>query len=226
MKKATYLERLARYGINSSHPGGLVLTREILRHEKITTDMTVLDIGCGTGQTSMYIRTHYPCKVIAADINAEMLERAKKNFESHHLDIPLRRVNAMDMPFLDNSFDMIISESVSVFTNIRKTLREYYRVLKKGGVLLEIEGTALQPLNFPEAEDFKRVLGIEHLPTREEWNKIFKEAGFSDIRVLCFQRMNWVGTGSPSINRAFQDYINIMNRYREKLRYGVYRCVV
>lgn len=226
MTKLSYLDRLAEYGVNSAHPGGLALTRELLRNETITTDMTLLDVGCGTGQTAAYIAEHYPCKVTAADINPLMLEKARKNFTDHGLDIPLVKANVMDLPFRKYSFDIILAESVTVFTHIGKTIREYRRVLKPGGLLLDIEATALSPLTKEESDDFYAVLGIEQMPTRDEWRQMFQESGFSDVRILLTRRMNWVQSLSPKMNRIFGEYAKVLFHYRNKFGYGVYRCRV
>lgn len=225
MGKLSYLDRLAEYGVSGAHPGGLALTRRLLRHETITADMMLLDVGCGTGQTAAYIAGHYPCKVTAADINPRMLEKARQNFADYQLDIPLIKANAMDLPFHKHSFDMVLAESVTVFTNIRKTLREYCRVLKPGGILLDIEATALATLSPDEAADFQKVLGIERLPTRDEWRHMFDEAGFIQVRVLLERRMNWLQSLSPKMNRDFGEYAGILYHHRNKFGYGVYRGV-
>jgi ubiquinone/menaquinone biosynthesis C-methylase UbiE len=223
VKTPAYLDRLAIYGVDGAHPGGLHLTAKLLRNETITADTLLLDVGCGTGQTSAYIGSHYPCKPVAVDISPEMLEKAEKKFAQYHLDIPLIRADVMNLPFRRNCFDIVLSESVTNFTRIRRTLREYYRVLKPGGILLEIEATALAPLTSKEAETVA-TLGIQYLPTRDEWRILFQESGFSEIRVLTVQPMSRLGVLPPEFTRCFPDYTGIMGRYRRKMGYGVYRC--
>jgi SAM-dependent methyltransferase len=223
VKTTAYLDRLAICGVEGAHPGGLFLTAKLLRNEVITADTLILDVGCGTGQTSAYIGTHYPCKPIALDINPEMLEKAEKKFAQYHLDIPLLRADVMNLPFRRNCFDMVLSESVTNFTQISRTLREYYRVLKPGGILLEIEATALAPLT-PKEIEAVATLGVKHLPTRDEWRTFFQESGFSEIRVLTVQPMNRFGVFPPEFIRFFPDFTGIMGRYRKKMGYGVYRC--
>ncbi len=224
MEKVTYLDLLAEHGVNNAHPGGSGLTRKLLRHEKISSDMTLLDIGCGTGQTSVYIATHHPCQVIAADINPKMLERARQSFTKNHLDIPLLCADATHLPFPKNSFHIVLSESVITFTDISRTLCEFYRVIKPGGKLLAIEVTALQPVTSSEMDDFKSVVGITYLPTPDEWRTLFQNVGFTSIQVLCEQGMNRVGAFSPINNRAFDEYRSIMFRLRRKIGFGVYSC--
>jgi predicted TPR repeat methyltransferase len=48
----TYLDMLAKIGIDSAHPGGFKLTKNILRKLKIDHYTHFLDVGCGTCQTA------------------------------------------------------------------------------------------------------------------------------------------------------------------------------
>ncbi|MGE5583019.1 MAG: class I SAM-dependent methyltransferase [Bacillota bacterium] len=225
MEKVAYLDLLAQYEINSAHPGGMALTRELLRRETITSNTTVLDVGCGTGQTSSFIARRYPCQVVAIDINPRMLEKARQKFSQSNLKIPVFRADAADLPFRKNSFDLVLAESVTVFTNnIRRTLREYYRVLKPGGTLLAIEGTALLPLTAAEEKDLRSMLGIACLPTKDQWRQMLQEAGFRNIQVLFQQRMSWLGSFPPELAGVFSEYRRTMFRNRNKFGFGVYRC--
>ena len=227
MERISYIDLLAKNGIDCAHPGGLALTKQILRNETITSNMVLLDVGCGTGQTSAYIAKYYPCKVIAIDINPNMLEKARQKFVDYQLEIPLIRANAMDLPFRKDSFDIILAESVTTFTdNIRRTLQEYCRVLKPGGILLAIEGTALLPLEKTEMKDLKSILGIALLPTKNEWRQLFQEVGFNSVRVLYQQPMNWMGYFPSESAEYFQEYRKTMYRNRKKFGFGIYRCTV
>lgn len=224
MEKTAYLDLLAQYGVNFAHPGGLLLTKKLLQKENISQETVLLDVGCGTGLTSAYIGTHYPCSVVAVDINPQMLKKAEQNFKKYHLNIPLIRADAMELPFRRSSFDMVLAESVTIFTKIYRTLREYHRVLKPEGILLDIEVTAMAPLSKEEAEEFQSVLGITYLPTKDDWCKMFREAGFSDVQLLSQQKFGHVGSFSPEINRAFHEYMSLMRRSRNKIMNCVYRC--
>jgi ubiquinone/menaquinone biosynthesis C-methylase UbiE len=226
LEKLNYLDRLAEYGVHSAHPGGMVLTKRLLNREFITAGMTVLDLGCGTGRTSMYLGKHYPCKIIAADINPKMLEQARQSFAKYHLEIPLVWADAMDLPFSRNFFDLVLVESVTVFTDIERSLREYYRVLKPEGILLDIEGTAFSPFTDREANDLQAVLGFSRMPIREEWRRLYEEAGFTRVEVLCHRSFKPGGSSFFGFHPAFQDFRRLMFRYRKKMGFGVYRCIL
>ncbi len=220
----TYLELLAERGIDGAHPGGFALTRALLRREMIDANTTVLDVGCGTGQTSSYIAKKFKCRVVAVDNNPKMLEKAQQRFQKDSLKIGLVRADAMRLPFWPNSFDLVLAESVTIFTNISRTLREYSRVLKPGGILIDIEMTAEMPLTAEELKDVKSVYGIKQVPTQDEWTDMLKAAGFSSIQILKGRINPLELLFGNRLGKEFSAHFNLMKQYYRKLGYRVYRC--
>jgi SAM-dependent methyltransferase len=224
-EKPTYLERLAQHGVDSAHPGGLTLTHRLLNLENPGADTVVLDVGCGTGQTAAYLGQHYPCKIAAVDLNPQMVALARRKFEALRLNsIHLQQADATALPFREKSFDLILSESVTVFTSIATALKEYYRVLKPEGRILAIEVTANEPLTAAELALVQQILGINQFPTLELWQQMFTAAGFAAVQVLGQSKINPAGLGSHLTSRYFQDYRRLLLKYHAKLKYGVYRC--
>jgi SAM-dependent methyltransferase len=225
MEKPTYLDRLAQYGVNGAHPGGLFLTQQLIQAEQITESSIILDVGCGTGQTAAYLGANYPCQIVAIDLNSKMITAARQKFARHQLKIPLYQADAAALPFRKNFFTIVLSESVTVFTEIPRSLREYYRVLKPGGRLLAIEATAAKPLEQFELVKVKAALGLTALPTREQWLVMFAKAGFANVEVVRQAPINPSASNSPFLNRFFPDWRRIILRHRRQFQYGVYRCV-
>lgn len=184
MSKHNYHDFLAFMGVGGAHPGGLALTKELLKNISINQNFKVLDAGCGTGQTAAYIAKNYDCHVTAIDRHPMMLQKAKDKCGKNSLNVEFIQGDIEDMPFAHESFDFIIAESVTVFTNIDKTASEYARLLKKGGTLLDLEMTAIPP--FPEEmlQAFQRVYDINHIPTEKEWKHKYKQAGFHAFEII------------------------------------------
>lgn len=184
MMKPTYQDVLAYYGIGGAHPGGLALTKKILKNEKIKKSTKILDIGCGTGQTSAYLGKTYGCKIAALDHHPVMVEKAKQRFNKENLSIKLVKGSSEKIPFPKDTFDIVLAESVTVFTNISKSLKEYYRVLKPGGVLLDLDMTAERQFDSDEKADMKRVYGVKRVLTEDEWHREMRKAGFKSSKVI------------------------------------------
>lgn len=178
-----YLELLAHLGIGGAHPGGLALTKSILQHLSISTKTRIIDIGCGTGQTAAFIQKTYPCQVTALDQNKLMVEKARERFKKENLDIELIEGDAECLPLKKEDYDVVIAESVTIFTNLRKSIHEYARVLKPGGILVDIELAAATPLTEDEKE-FCDFYQVRNVPTEKEWRQSFLEAGFRSIKVI------------------------------------------
>lgn len=100
---------------------------------------TALEIGCGRGTMALYLNRHLGARVTATDISEDAIALAKENFALHNGEGDIVRADAAALPFEDNMFDMTVSvgllEHVPDYTPL---LREQYRVLKKGGVLVSI----------------------------------------------------------------------------------------
>ncbi|WEG14280.1 class I SAM-dependent methyltransferase [Pullulanibacillus sp. KACC 23026] len=241
MSNKQYLDFLAKFGISSAHPGGFPLTKALLEDAHLTTHHHVLDVGCGTGETSVYMAKMYKCKVTAIDLHPEMIAHAKKRIQSNRVPVHLVQGDVQQLPFEERSFDAIFAESVTVFTDYKRTLKEYARVLKSGGVLYDVEMTSNRPLHPLEEEEIKRVYQIGRVPTEVDWRIGFEEAGFKQVTLLSPEVLlkNQPQTVLPDASQfdfsqqldleAFNTWLNhiqIMDKYRHVLSYRIYKASV
>jgi ubiquinone/menaquinone biosynthesis C-methylase UbiE len=98
----------------------------------------VLDVGSGIGGPSRFLASQYNCRVIGIDLTAEFCRVAEMLTQLTGLTdrVSYRQGNALDLPFEDQSFDVVWSQNASM--NIADRDRLYagmYRVLKTGGRL-------------------------------------------------------------------------------------------
>ena len=120
----------------SKHIGGKKATDELVQACKITEGSNVLDVGCGVGQTPVYLAQKYGCKVTGVDISARMIKRAIERKEKNNAIKTTFLVAdaSKTLPFEDNTFDIVMTESVLNFIeNKEKALLEFKRVAKADG---------------------------------------------------------------------------------------------
>jgi len=97
----------------------------------------ILDIGCGAGVDSIIAaKLAGPSGAVTGiDLVPEMLARASENARLAGVDnATFQESSAEQLPFLDNSFEVVISNGVfNLVVDKVKALGEVYRVLKPGG---------------------------------------------------------------------------------------------
>ncbi|MBW4431453.1 MAG: class I SAM-dependent methyltransferase [Pelatocladus maniniholoensis HA4357-MV3] len=103
----------------------------------IHSDTKVLDLCCGSGQTTQFL-VKLSQNVTGLDASPLSLQRAKQNVpQAEYVE-----AFAEEMPFADNQFDLVHT-SVALHEmqpeQLRKIIQEVYRVLKPGGVFTFID---------------------------------------------------------------------------------------
>ena len=93
----------------------------------------VLDVACGSGTAALIPARRY-CEVTGIDYVPELIERAEMRARAEGLDADFRVGDAQDMPFPDDSFDVVLSVyGVQFAADQERAARELLRVCKPGG---------------------------------------------------------------------------------------------
>lgn len=98
----------------------------------------VLDLGCGAGRHLMCLaekgfETH------GADISERGLGLSKKRLKSRELEAEIIKCDMKALPYISSSFDAVICVQTiyhQKLRDIRETISEIYRILKRKGLLL------------------------------------------------------------------------------------------
>jgi ubiquinone/menaquinone biosynthesis C-methylase UbiE len=129
--------------LTATHKGGLDSTKELAKLCKIKKGDYVLDVGCGIGTSSFFLAKNFNCKVVGIEINEKKIQWAKKNVKKEKLQdmVTFKIADAQNLPFNDETFDVVITEAVNVFIKDKlKAINEYKRVVKSGGYIGLHEG--------------------------------------------------------------------------------------
>ncbi|WP_182201412.1 class I SAM-dependent methyltransferase [Paraliobacillus salinarum] len=177
-----YTDMIATFGIGGAHPGGLSATKYIINQLELDQKERILDVGCGNGQTLEYLAQTLPNPLYGVDRHQDMLSNAKIRLENYPT-ITLKEANIENLPFQDNFFGLILSESVTAFTSIDQSLHEYARTLKDGGKLMLLEMTANDILKKEEQTEIINFYNISRLLTEEMWCNAIYKAGLHIISI-------------------------------------------
>ena len=96
---------------------------------------SILELGCGTGENSVFFSLK-GADCIATDCSTEMLNLAAALASRYNVHLKTQVVNAMNIPWPDNTFDFAYLANTLHHVDFEKTTREVHRVLKTGGKML------------------------------------------------------------------------------------------
>jgi SAM-dependent methyltransferase len=93
----------------------------------------VLEVGCGAG-TDLVRFARGGALVTGVDLSKSAIELARENFEQQGLQADLREADGEQLPFADDSFDLVYAHGVVQYTSDdRQLVAECRRVLKPDG---------------------------------------------------------------------------------------------
>lgn len=110
-------------------------------------NMQCLDVAIGTADLAIELarqleKQNATFHITGIDLSEEMMHLGEKKVEKRRWQnrISFMKASALDMPFADNSFDVVTcSYGVRNFSNLEKGLAEMQRVLKPNGSLMILE---------------------------------------------------------------------------------------
>lgn len=176
---------LARLGKKRLSPGGRAATEWLLAQSALDANSIVLEIACNMGTTAIDIARRFQCPVIGIDTDTQALRCAQENIAAHGLShlVTLQLADARQLPFGDNSFDVVINEAMlTLYPDSAKAqlIQEYLRVLKPGGRLLTHDMALKTTL--ARCEPLHQAVHVNAQPMlKEAWAALFRRAGFRQV---------------------------------------------
>jgi ubiquinone/menaquinone biosynthesis C-methylase UbiE len=177
-----YLDMQAEIGY-TKHIGGAKATNELLELCEVGPEKVLLNVGCGAGTTSTYIVENFHCKLVGVDLKENMIKTAHERVQRKGLadKIEFRRADAQDLPFEQDTFDILICESVNIFIPDKtKAMGEYKRVVKPGGYVGLNEPVLLQSPSSGVADLISEVVGHE-IFRASVWEDLLWEVGLTNV---------------------------------------------
>ena len=165
-----------RYGYGGYYYDGRwrAVAESIAEHYKLKTDSNILDIGCGKGYLLYELTQVLPRATISGlDISSYAIENAKGEVKPS-----LQVGNAVELPYEDHSFDLVIS--INTLHNLynfdlRRALVEIERVgIRNKYIVVDSYRTELEKMNLLYWQ-----ITCECFYTPQEWEWFFKESGYT-----------------------------------------------
>ena len=174
--------------------------RHLLKQAGIDRGHRVLDLGCGTGTLALLIKSHHPkADVFGLDADPKVLEVARAKAAKGGLNVRFDHGMAFELPYPDATFDRVISSLLFHHLtrgNKERTLREVFRLLRRGGELHVADWGKAQ--NWPMRVAFLLVQMLDGFETTADsisglLPELFRMAGFMEVEESA-RYMTIVGT--------------------------------
>ena len=112
---------------------------EILPHLPQGRTLDILDVGAGTGFFAVLL-ARQGHRVQGVDLTPAMLDEARALAREQGLSIVFRQMDAQDLDYPDECFDLVISRNLTwTLPDPERAYAQWHRVLRKGGVLLNYD---------------------------------------------------------------------------------------
>ena len=167
------------------HIGGVAETRTLAdKIPELKAGYKVLDVGSGLGGPARTLAAEFDCDVTGLDLTHEYVQAAVKLTELVGLSnrITYKHSNAFDMPFEEDSFDVVWTQFAGMNIEDKQTLyTQIHRVLKNGGYFAfhEVFAGEKDNLVFPVfwADDDS----MNFLQSNENIQSILADVGFKQV---------------------------------------------
>ncbi|RDY24160.1 class I SAM-dependent methyltransferase [Romboutsia maritimum] len=165
--------------------------------------LRILDVGTGTGFLAILMAS-LGHDVVGIDLTEAMINGANKTSHLLNYNIDFKVMDAQNLSFEDNYFDVVISRNLTwTLPDVKKAYKEWYRVLKHNGRLLNFDGdygqvsfsnqvktldanhahVGIKNSILKECDDIKNNLDIS-MQARPKWDtKILNQIGFSSCKI-------------------------------------------
>lgn len=154
------------------------VTTAIREEVPLTSDMDVLDFGCGTGLISLRMAP-FVHSVTCVDTSQGMLDVLKRKVEEKRLsNVFLRRLEGASLDGIDGRYELILSSmTLHHIADVEALIRKFAALSTPGGCLCIAD---LDPEGGRFHEDHTGV--SHHGFNRESLSEIVLRCGYADVR--------------------------------------------
>lgn len=170
-------------GLEILHPGGLEITKDLAELCHVGRNSEVLDVASGTGQSACYLAESFSCQVSGIDASDFMVEKARSKAKAKHLTAEFKKADVHDLPFADNTFDVVISECTTCVLEKKLAIGEMVRVARPGGYVGIHDVCWMDDPPLHIRQSLENLEG-EKPETIQGWKDLFESAGLMDVEAV------------------------------------------
>jgi len=192
-------------------PGGDAETELALNLAMVdrAAPLTVADLGCGTGASTILLARRLNAQITAVDFLQDFLDVLDQRAESAGVAekiMPLAR-SMDDLPFDDEELDIIWSEGAIYNIGFEKGVAEWRRFLKSGGLLVASEITWLtdaRPAELQKHWDRE----YPEIDVASAKIRVLEKQGFSPVGYFVLPEHCWLEEYYRPMQARFEDFLN------------------
>lgn len=149
-------------------------------------DAEIVDVATGTGMIANMLAADGYTDVVGVDISEQMMRIAIDHAREQDRSIPFVYGNAMDLPFSDDTADVVInSRLLWTLSEPEEALREWRRVLRDGGKVIAINEFEPEGIRCPSMDSYTENTDVRDYPFSnidiDMLLKAFADAGFRNV---------------------------------------------
>jgi ubiquinone/menaquinone biosynthesis C-methylase UbiE len=151
---------------------------EQLISDRQATYPTILDVGCGQGNSFRLLHDKFsPKRLIGVDIDVRSLQRARAQIARDNLQVELLQNDGAALEFPDASVSIVFChQTFHHLVRQDQALHEFYRVLQPGGLLLFAESTRVYICSWIIRLLFRHPMDVQR--SAQEYLTMIRKQGF------------------------------------------------
>ena len=165
---------------DQDHFGGLEAVDVLAEKAGIDASTRVLDVCSGMGGPARYLAHRLGCRVTGLDITESRHEAAMRLTALVGLEhlVDFRLGNALDMPFADATFDVVIGqEAFAHVPDKPRLIAECARVVRPGGIIAFTDILRRDGLSAAEFERLREDMTFQSLETLDGYGRLLARSG-------------------------------------------------
>ncbi|MHA1882117.1 MAG: class I SAM-dependent methyltransferase [Candidatus Thorarchaeota archaeon] len=178
MKKIDYDAASKVY--DTVRSGNAEMVSQLISGVQLSSDLRVIDIGCGTANNTLLFHKATGVSVLGVDFSSGMLSKARVKAPTlNFLQAPAER-----LPLCQDYFHLaFMTEVIHFLSDVDLTIREVFRVLKNTGKFCVVTQSHAQIADRMTSRFFPGTILIDQsrYPTISSLETSLYDAGFSEI---------------------------------------------